>query len=78
MRGARRWEELPCFVSWEIWNHKNKAQFEYIDHSIGKVVNKTIFSFKEFHSGIKANGNQDIGPPPVGTFEVSALFDASS
>ena len=77
MRGEKDWIELPCFVFWEIWLHKNKVLFESVDYSIGKVVNRSISAFKEFHLGIKAHRIWDDGPPIVSSFEVSVFFDGS-
>jgi hypothetical protein len=36
------WKELPCYICWEIWKHRNMIIFEEHNLSLARVCNKIL------------------------------------
>jgi hypothetical protein len=45
------WKELPCFICWELWRHRNLVIFEDQSLSLSRVCNRVLLDLGEMEKG---------------------------
>ena len=76
--GQKNWREVPCFVCWEIWKHKNSILFEGQSKSVWKVISKAASSYGEFHNEKVSNQVRNPRSPILNNTMPFGFFDGAS
>lgn len=54
IKNVKSWCELPCFICWELWKHRNKILFEDKPKNAVKVGLLALSAYKELFKGGKS------------------------
>jgi hypothetical protein len=72
------WKELPCYICWEIWKHKNMIIFEEHNLSLARVCNRILQDLGE-NKKIQIAQHHRITRPPLLDWNLAVgFFDGAS
>jgi hypothetical protein len=72
------WKEIPCYICWEIWKHKNLVIFEEHPPSLVRVCNKILQVLGENKNILSVQHDRIARPPLLDWNLAVGFFDGAS